>query len=69
MAVTVTVLFTRFTSRVLPTDPVRAARAVLAFPDRDAGFDAIDEQAASLECFTAVRRAGGARDRDVADGE
>src|SRR5437773_947102 len=54
---------------VLPADPIRAVGAVLAFPDRQALFDPIDEEAAGAECFAAMRSACRARHRRVTYGE
>src|SRR6185369_2973089 len=56
-------------ARVLPADPVRAVGAVLALPDRNAMFDAIDQGAASAKSLVAMRGAGGANHRQVADDE
>ena len=66
VSVAVAVLRPGVAAGVFPADPVGAVGAVFAFPDGDAGFDAIDEQATGLEGFGAVGGAGSADDCGVA---
>src|SRR5690348_8588545 len=56
-------------AHVLPADPVRALLAVLAFPDRHARLEPIDELATRREGLAAMCCAGRADHRDVAHGE
>lgn len=65
----VVVAMFRYAAGVLPTDPVGTVWTVLALPDRDTFFDAVDQQPARAKGFAAVGGASGAHHRQVADRE
>ena len=54
-------------TRILPADPRGAVGPDLALPDRNPGFDAIDERAACLERFAPMGSARRADDSSVAN--
>src|SRR5690606_28976784 len=69
LIVVVAVVVAGRAARGLPADPVRSVGPLLAFPDRHALLDAIDQEAPRAERFASMRRARRADDRRVADRE